>query len=88
MRCSATSAEGWAITQQIVPAKTRKAKEKERINEKDAVEKVIGRRLVKEIGATAKEIRAKEEKGTAEKDGSKEMEQKEEAHRERLRAKA
>ena len=87
-RCSVTSAEGGAITQHSFPVKRRRAKEKERIKEKDGVEKVIGTRVVKEIGVKAKEIGAKEENITAEKDGVKEMEQKEEANRERLRAKA
>ena len=45
------------------------------------MEKVIGTIVVKEIGA-------KEENGTVEKDGAKEMEQKEAANWERLRAKA
>ena len=53
------------------------------------MKKVFGARAVKEIGARAeKEIGAKEDKGTAAKDGVKEMDQKEEVHRERLRAKA
>ena len=53
------------------------------------MEQVAGARAVKEIGARAeKEIEAKEEKGMEAKDGVKEMEQKEEANRERLRVKA
>ena len=55
---------------------------------KDEAEKVIGTRAAKEIGVEATEIRAKEEKDSAEKDGVKAMEQKEEEHRERLRARA
>ena len=74
--------------QQSVPVKRRKAKEKERMKGKDGVEKVIGTRVVKEIGAKAKEIGEHEEQGTVEKDWANEMEQKEEANRERLRAKA
>ena len=49
---------------------------------------MIGTRVVKEIGVKAKKIGAKEEKGTAEKDGVKEMERKDKANRERLGAKA
>ena len=42
--------------QHEVSVKRRKAKEKERTKGKDRVEKVIGTRVVKEIGAKAKEI--------------------------------
>jgi hypothetical protein len=52
---------------------------------KDGAEKEIGK--AKEIGVKAKEIGVKEEKDSAEKDGVKEMAEKEE-HRERLRARA
>ena len=64
-----------------------RGKEKARMRKaKDGAEKEIGREE-KEIGVKAKEIGVKEEKDTAEKDGVKEMEQKEE-NRERLRARA
>ena len=69
-RCSATSVKGGAITRQNVPATRRKEKEKERVKEKDGMDKVIGARAVKEIGVRAeKEIVAKEEKGKG--DGTK-----------------
>ena len=53
---------------------------------KDGAEKEIGK--AKEIRVKAKEIGVKEEKDSAEKDGAKEMEQKEEENRERLGARA
>ena len=74
---------------QSVPAKAIKGKEKAKVTKgKDGADKVIGTRVVKEIGVKAKEIGAKEEKDSAEKDGVKEMEQKEGEHRERLGARA
>ena len=56
-------------------------RKRERIKKKGGMGKVIGARAEKEIGT-------KEEKGTAAKDEVKEMEQKEEVNRERLKAKA
>ena len=53
---------------------------------RDGAEKEIGK--AKEIGVKAKEIGEKEEKDSAEKDGVKEMAEKEEEHRERLRVRA
>ena len=80
---NAINVKGGATTRQIFPAKAINGKEKANVTKgKDGAEKVIGTRVVKEIGVKAKEIGAKEEKGTAEKDGVKEMEQKEEVNRE------
>ena len=60
-----------------MPAKATKGKAKAKVTkEKDGAEKVIGTRVVKEIGVKAKGIGAKQEKDTAEKDGVKEVEQK------------
>ena len=73
--------------QQNVLVKAR-GKEKARMRKaKDGAEKEIGREE-KEIGVKAKEIGVKEEKDSAEKDGVKEMAEKEEENRERLRVRA
>ena len=86
---NAINVKGGATTRQSVPAKVIKGKAEAKVTKgKDGAEKVIGTRVVKEIGVKAKEIGAEEEKDLAEKDGVKEMEQKEEENLERLKARA
>ena len=64
---------------QSVPPKARRGKEKAKVTkEKDGAEKEIGVKEEKEIWVKAKEIGVKEEKDSAEKDGVKEMAEKEE----------
>ena len=65
-----------------------RAKVKGRMTKAKDKVKEIGIREVKEIGEKEKAIGTREEKDSAEKDGVKEMGQKEEESRERLRAKA
>ena len=75
---SAINVRGEDTMRQNVPAKAIKGKEKGKVTKgKDGAEKEIGTKEAKEIGVKAKEIGVKEEKGSAEKDGVKEMEQKE-----------
>ena len=89
LRYNVTSVRGGGTMRQSVPPKARRGKGKAKVTkEKDGVEKEIGVKEEKEIGVKAKEIGVKEEKDSAEKDGVKEMAEKEEENRERLRARA